>query len=82
MKYVLFDTIEAWESTHARIKEALGIPNANAKIYANVLSVANPDSEEFGAFIFPVVESGKWDCVEQFNPDELVEWQDDWFKIS
>ena len=76
-KYKLYATESGWDNKHVSLMEHLGIPDGKTVRYALKTKVENPDSDDFGKFIMPVLTSGKWKCDDQFSSG-VVDWQNDW----
>jgi hypothetical protein len=79
-KYKLFDTPEAFEAKNSELMSHLGIPNnSGTSNYASISSVENPDSPDYGMYIFPVEMTGPWKCDQYFDASELVDFDSSWF---
>ena len=79
MKYMLYSTLSGWTSRNSSLEAHLGIPDGKGTLrYAEVSQVTNPANADYEKYIMPVVTEGTWKCDDQFNPADLVEWQDDW----
>ena len=81
MKYKLFSSQTDWDNTHNSIKSFLGLPTATTDQYAVISEVDNSEHSDFGKYIFPVKTTGVWKCDDQFNSEDLVDYQDSWFAI-
>ena len=76
-KYKLYATESGWDNKHDSLMTHLGIPDGGTTAYAQKETVQNPDSDDYGKLIMPVVRHGKWSCGDQFSSG-VVDWQDDW----
>ncbi len=79
MKYQLFETEDEWTTKANALEAHLGIPTSGTSRYAEPLQVTNEGNADFGKWLMPVVEGGRWKCDDQFNPSDLVEYQPGWF---
>jgi hypothetical protein len=76
-KYKLYATESGWDTKHDSLMTHLGIPSGGTTSYAAKETVQNPESDDYGKFIMPVMFGGKWACNDQFSSG-VVDWQDDW----
>jgi len=84
MKYKLYSTESAWNTRHASVMEALGIPtaNGNTTTYAEITQVENESHADHGKFLFPVITStaNKWKCDQLFSGG-LVDPDPNWWNM-
>ena len=80
MKYSLYASRSGWTSRNASLEEHLGIPNGHGTLrYADILQVGNPENSDYEKYIMPVCTFSTWKCDDQFNPSDLVDYDDNWF---
>jgi hypothetical protein len=79
MKYQLFATKGAWTTKETALEAHLGIPTSGTAQYASATQVTNEANADFGKWIMPAVERGRWKCDDQFDSSKLVEFQPRWF---
>ena len=78
-KYRLYATSSGWENRHASLKTYLGIPTeAGTTEYADRIQVGNSENDDHGKYIMPVMMDGRWECDDQFNPSDLVDFDPTW----
>ncbi len=75
-KYKLYSTESEWDDKNTSICAHLGIPSPQAERYADKATVQNPESDDFGKFIMPVITSGPFKCDDQFS--DPVDWDNSW----
>ena len=79
-KYKLYATENGWDNKNAELCSHLGIPSPGAKAYAQKETVENPESDDFGKFIMPVIMGGPFKCDDQFSSG-VTDWKDDWTNL-
>ena len=75
----LYSSASGWNSRHAAIKTHLGIPTGGTTEYAERVQINNAEHEDHGKYPFPVCMDGRWKCDDQFNANDLVNNDADWF---
>lgn len=80
MKYKLYSTESGWNTCHASVMEALGIPTGGTTHYAEISQVENESHADHGKFLFPVITSSanKWKCNQLFSGG-LVDPEPEWW---
>lgn len=81
-KFQLYSSTSGWNARHAAIKTHLGIPTAGTTEYADRVQIDNPSSADYEKSPFPVMDSGRWKCDDQFDPDDLVDYDSSWYLPS
>ena len=76
-QYKLYATESGWDTKHDALMNHLGIPDGTTLRYAEKTTVSNPENDDFGKFIMPVVGNGQWACDDQFSSG-VVDWNPDW----
>ena len=79
MKCQLFASKGTWTTKHNALQAHLGLPTSGTARYAVAEQVTNEAHEDHGKWIMPVVERGRWKCDDQFNANELVDYDPSWF---
>ena len=79
MKFQLYSSTSGWNNRHAAIKTHLGIPTGGTTEYAERVQINNAEHEDHGKYPFPVMMDGTWKCDDQFNANDLVNNNTDWF---
>ena len=80
MKARLYSTIGEWDECHSIIKLHLGIPNGEGTTeYTERIQVDNGSHADHGKYVFIVKTSGGWKCDDQFDVNDLVNFDSDWF---
>ena len=79
MKFQLYSSTSGWNARHTAIKAHLGIPTTGTTEYAERVRIDNEEHEDHGKYPFPVCTSGRWKCDDQFNANDLVNKDSDWF---
>ena len=79
MKYRLYDTESEWTAKNAALETHLGIPTSGTAQYASPGQVSNEENDDYPKWVMPVVTRGRWACADQFDADNLVEYQAGWF---
>jgi len=78
-KYRLYSSQSGWTNRNASLETHLGIPNGKGTFCYGVLAqVENPDNDEYGKYIMPVMMDGDWKCDDQFAPADLVDFDPTW----
>jgi len=77
MKYLI---TENFKTDIADINTALSIPSIKASNYATPQKVTNEKHVNFDKFIIPIKTEGSWKCDHLFNPEDLVEFDETWFR--
>jgi len=67
MKYKLYATASAWNTRHASVMEALGIPTGGTTHYAEIDQVENESHADHGKYLFPVRTENPWKCDQLFS---------------
>jgi hypothetical protein len=79
MKYILYDTDEAWNASNDAMNTFFGLPDNNGnERYAEIQQVDNLSHNDFGKYIFPVTTQGSFITVDKFNVSEMVEFDPTW----
>ena len=78
-QFQIISTLSDWNDLHSAIKTYLGIPTGLTTEYAKAQAVDNPENADFGKFPFIVMETGSWKCNDQFDPNDLVDYDPTWF---
>ena len=79
MKFRLYSSRSDWTSRNTSLESHLGIPDgAGTERYAVITEVTNPDNSDYEKYIMPVVTSGTWECDDQFNASDLVNYDPTW----
>jgi len=80
IKVRLYSTTNEWDQRHTAIKSHLNIPDgAGTTEYTDRVQVNNDSHADHGKYVFIVKTTGRWKCDDQFNPDELVNHDTNWF---
>ena len=79
MKFQLYSSTSGWNNRHAAINTHLGIPTGGTTEYAERVQINNAEHEDHGKYPFPVMMDGTWKCDDQFNANDLVNNNTDWF---
>tara|TARA_Y100001937_G_scaffold116766_1_gene169093 strand:- start:65 stop:325 length:261 start_codon:yes stop_codon:yes gene_type:complete len=83
MKYALYNTSSDWNAKNSALETALGIPNGQGTDkYAEISKVENSENADYGKFIMPVFTLGTWKCDDQFDSNELVDFDPTWNPLS
>ena len=78
-KYKLYATESGWTSKNASLETHLGIPDGEGTLrYARLAEVGNSANADYGKFIMPVLMEGVWECDDQFDPSDLVDFDPTW----
>ena len=73
-KYKLYETEAEWNAKNTEIEAALG----NNIPYAFISTVQNPESDDHGKFIMPVLILGSDITTSFFDMSETTPWGDEW----
>ena len=76
-KYKLYATESGWDNKNTELCSHLDLPGPGAAAYAQKETVENPESDDFGKFIMPVIMTGPFKCDAQFSSG-VTDWKDDW----
>ncbi len=79
MKYILYTTEEEWDASNDAMNTFFGLPDANGnERYAEIKQVTNEDHSHYGKYIFPITTQGSFITTDQFNVNEMVEFDSTW----
>ena len=77
MRYLI---TENFKTSITTINKALSIPSIQASNYATPQKVTNDKHVDFDKFIIPIKTEGSWKCDYLFNSEDLVEFDETWFR--
>ena len=79
MKARLYSSASGWNSRHASVMAALGLPDGGTLRYAEIRQVDNEEHDDHEKYVFPVLVSGTYKCDQLFTANDLVNWDETWF---